>query len=222
MRARTLAAIALYDHVPQAPQRALDATVHQWWERQMVPALRGGKSVVARDDAYALWELLHAVRDNTNLDLRESVPQLLQGLSHRAPAQPLSGHLPRGGKRVPHRRHQEGRRARPAGGGLIARGRTGHGGAGRQRRRKPGAAGLADARSLHAARHLRGALRVPVGQPLPARPELLSRAADLSQCGFRQALRALQLGRGRGVVRLLRRRACRCSRRGTSRRSARS
>src|ERR1035437_4469908 len=30
VRSRTLAAIALYDHAPQAPQRALDATVHQW------------------------------------------------------------------------------------------------------------------------------------------------------------------------------------------------
>ena len=54
VRSRTLAAIALYDHVPQTPQRALDATVHQWWERQMVAgAARAGKSVVARDDAYA-------------------------------------------------------------------------------------------------------------------------------------------------------------------------
>src|ERR1035441_3094230 len=75
VRSRTLAAIALYDHAPDAPQRALEATVHQWWERRMVPALRGGKSIVARDDAYALWELLHAVRDNTNLDLRESIPR---------------------------------------------------------------------------------------------------------------------------------------------------
>src|ERR1035437_5604799 len=38
VRSRTLAAIALYDHAPQAPQRALDATVHQWWEGRMVPA----------------------------------------------------------------------------------------------------------------------------------------------------------------------------------------
>src|SRR5260370_41475288 len=63
---------------------------------------------------------------------------------------------------------------------------------------------MADARSLHAARDLRGALRVSVGEPISARPELLSRAPDLSQSRFRQALRALQLGRGRAVVRLLR------------------
>jgi hypothetical protein len=90
VRSRTLAAIALYDHEPQAPQRALDATVHQWWERQMVPGLRGGKSMVARDDAYALWELLHAVRDNTNLDLRESVP----GFFKDFPIEHLLSHYP--------------------------------------------------------------------------------------------------------------------------------
>lgn len=90
VRSRTLAAIALYDHTPQAPQRYLDSTVHQWWEHQIVPALRGGKSVVARDDAYALWELLHAVRDNTNLDLREDVPRFFKDF----PIEHLLSHYP--------------------------------------------------------------------------------------------------------------------------------
>jgi hypothetical protein len=90
VRSRTLAAIALYDHAPQAPQRALDTTVHQWWERLMVPALQAGKSVVARDDAYALWELLHAVRDNTNLDLRENVPRFFKDF----PIEHLLSHYP--------------------------------------------------------------------------------------------------------------------------------
>ena len=90
VRSRTLAAIALYDHLPQLPQRALDATVHQWWERQMAPALRDGKSVVARGDAYALWEFLHAVRDNTNLDLREDVPRFFKDF----PIEHLLSHYP--------------------------------------------------------------------------------------------------------------------------------
>jgi hypothetical protein len=90
VRSRTLAAIALYDHVPETPPKALDAIVKQWWERRMVPALRGGKSVVARDDAYALWELLHAVRDNTNLDLRESVPRFFKDF----PIEHLLSHYP--------------------------------------------------------------------------------------------------------------------------------
>jgi hypothetical protein len=90
VRSRTLAAIALYDHVPQVPQRALDTTVRQWWERQMVPSLKAGKSVVAREDAYALWEFLHAVRDNTNLDLREDVPHFFKDF----PIEHLLSHYP--------------------------------------------------------------------------------------------------------------------------------
>jgi len=38
----------------------------------MAAALNAGQSVVARDEAYPLYEMLHAVRDNTLLDLRES------------------------------------------------------------------------------------------------------------------------------------------------------
>ena len=74
------------------------------------PALKAGKSVVARDDAYALWELLHAVRDNTNLDLRETVPRFFKDF----PIEHLISHYPAiypgAGKRIPHRRTN----ARPA------------------------------------------------------------------------------------------------------------
>src|SRR5262249_33707106 len=31
-RSRTLAAVALFDHVPQTPQRELERVVHTWWE----------------------------------------------------------------------------------------------------------------------------------------------------------------------------------------------
>lgn len=90
VRGRVLAAIALYDHTPQAPQRALEQIVHQWWDRQILPALRGGKSVVARDEAYPLWELLHAIRDNTNIDLRETVPRFFKDF----PIEHLLTHYP--------------------------------------------------------------------------------------------------------------------------------
>jgi hypothetical protein len=74
VRSRVLAAVALFDHVPQAPQRELERVVRNWWNGKIAPALQNGRSVVPRDDAYALFELLHAMRDNTNLDLRESCP----------------------------------------------------------------------------------------------------------------------------------------------------
>jgi hypothetical protein len=74
VRGRVLAAVALYDHVPQAPERELERVVRSWWLGRMAPALNAGRSVVPRADAYALYEMLHALRDNTNVDLREACP----------------------------------------------------------------------------------------------------------------------------------------------------
>ncbi len=70
--ARTLAAVALFDEIPDAPARELERTVHHWWEGNIVAAIRNGGNPIARDDAYALYEMLHAIQDNVKLDLRES------------------------------------------------------------------------------------------------------------------------------------------------------
>ena len=72
VRARAMAAVALFDHVPQTPRQELERVVRGWWSRKILPELAAGRSVLARDDAYALYELLHVLRDNTNLDLRET------------------------------------------------------------------------------------------------------------------------------------------------------
>lgn len=74
MRSRTLAAVALFDESPDAPQRELERIVRQWWEGAIVPAIKNGANPIARDDAYALYELLHAIQDNVKIDLRESNP----------------------------------------------------------------------------------------------------------------------------------------------------
>jgi hypothetical protein len=74
VEARVLGAVALFDHVPDLPRRELERVVYNWWEGRMAPALREGRDVIPREDAYDLFEMLHAVRDNTNLDLRESAP----------------------------------------------------------------------------------------------------------------------------------------------------
>jgi hypothetical protein len=78
IRSRALAAIALFDHVPQAPQRELERMVRDWWLKKIAPALQEGKNLIARDDAYPLFELLHAIRDTTNLDLREACPRFFK------------------------------------------------------------------------------------------------------------------------------------------------
>jgi hypothetical protein len=72
VRARAMAAVALFDHVPQIPGQELDRVVRAWWGRKMVPALAAGRGALAREDAYALYEMLHVLRDNTAEDLRES------------------------------------------------------------------------------------------------------------------------------------------------------
>jgi hypothetical protein len=90
VRSRVLAAVALFDEVPQAPQRELERVVRDWWNGKMAPALEKGRDVVARDDAYPLFELLHAIRDNTMLDLRERCPRFFKDF----PIEHLVSHYP--------------------------------------------------------------------------------------------------------------------------------
>jgi hypothetical protein len=57
----------------------LESVVRGWWERKMAPGLNAGRNLVAREDAYPLYELLTVLRDNTNLDLRESARAFFRG-----------------------------------------------------------------------------------------------------------------------------------------------
>jgi len=90
VRSRVLAAVALFDHVPLVPSRELERVVRNWWGQKMAPALASGRSVVAREDAFPLWELLHALRDSTNIDLRESCPRFFKEF----PVEHLLSHYP--------------------------------------------------------------------------------------------------------------------------------
>jgi len=80
IRSRLLAAVALSGHVPDVPEREIEQVVRKWWEGQIVPAINGGREAIARDDAYALMEILHVVRDNFNQDLREAAPRFFTDL----------------------------------------------------------------------------------------------------------------------------------------------
>ena len=71
-RSRALAAVALFDEFPQAPQHELERLVYSWWRNKIARPADTGRNPVPREDAYPLMELLHAFQDNTNLDLRES------------------------------------------------------------------------------------------------------------------------------------------------------
>jgi len=89
-RGRVLAAIALFDHVPQAPQRELERVVRQWWTARTIAALKQGRHVIDREDAYPLWELMHCLRDSTNIDLRESYGKFFKEF----PIEHLLSHYP--------------------------------------------------------------------------------------------------------------------------------
>ncbi len=79
-RDRALAWIATADdsaHAEEAPLRDLAKT---WWTAQFAPALSAGRAAPPLADFYALLEILHAVRDNLKIDLRETAPQYFQRL----------------------------------------------------------------------------------------------------------------------------------------------
>jgi hypothetical protein len=74
VRSRILAAIAIEDDA------TLKSTVGTWWRGQMAPALKSGSRALQRGEVYPLFEILHAVRDNVNIDLREDAPKYFQEL----------------------------------------------------------------------------------------------------------------------------------------------
>jgi hypothetical protein len=80
VRDRTLAAVALAGHLPEVTKRQMEWVVNSWWRDRVVPALKSGHEALPRDSYYALFEILHAVRDNVNIDLRDSVPAFFKGL----------------------------------------------------------------------------------------------------------------------------------------------
>ena len=88
--ARAMAAVALFDHVEQIPRQELERVVRGWWKSKMVPALTSGRSVVAREDAYALYELMHVLRDNTTIDLRDTAGAFF----HQFPTEHLVSYYP--------------------------------------------------------------------------------------------------------------------------------
>ena len=79
-RSRAFAAIALAGTAPEVSERELRRIAEDWWGRKVVPPLTAGNDVLPRTSRYALFELLHAVRDNLAIDLRESARQYFSEL----------------------------------------------------------------------------------------------------------------------------------------------
>ncbi len=90
MRDRVLAAVALAGYRQAVSERELRFVIEKWWRGEIVPAIRSHRDALPRDDTLALFEILHAVRDNLNIDLRDPIQDFFRGL----PAFLLSSYYP--------------------------------------------------------------------------------------------------------------------------------
>jgi hypothetical protein len=79
VRSRALAAIALAEADPAWSEAVLRDIIQRWWRTLMAPKIRKG-APFPREHTLALMELLHAVRDNLNLDLRDPVQGFFRDL----------------------------------------------------------------------------------------------------------------------------------------------
>ena len=80
VRDRVLALIALVGHGPKNTEEQLKLVVNEWWRKQMAPGLRTGSKEVPRQDSYAMFEMLHALRDSTNVELRQDAAKYFKEL----------------------------------------------------------------------------------------------------------------------------------------------
>jgi hypothetical protein len=78
--ARVLAAAALAERKPDLTENTMRTAVVEWWRGYVVPSIQKGEPVIHRDDVLSLFEFLHAVRDNTNIELRDPVPAFFHDL----------------------------------------------------------------------------------------------------------------------------------------------
>jgi len=74
VRDLVLASIAVAGYDPAATERTLQSVVEHWWREQTAPALRAGTLAFTQAELYPLFEIVHAIRDNLNIDLREDAP----------------------------------------------------------------------------------------------------------------------------------------------------
>lgn len=90
VRNRVLAAIAIADLYPEESEKALRSVTAQWWRGDRAAAWKQGSDPFSRDDTYAVYEILHSIRDNLKIDLRES----LRGYFKELPTYHLVSHYP--------------------------------------------------------------------------------------------------------------------------------
>ena len=72
VRNRVLAAVALSGHLPGVEAKYLLPILGPWWRKTVLAPIASGATPIDPKDHYALIEMLHVVRDNLDIDLRET------------------------------------------------------------------------------------------------------------------------------------------------------
>jgi hypothetical protein len=83
---RALAAIALADRLPDQGEAVLKGIVQQWWRA----GLAKNPQKIPREQIYLLYEMMHAIRDNLKIDLRDTAFEYFKTM----PTDHLVGHYP--------------------------------------------------------------------------------------------------------------------------------
>jgi len=74
------AAIAAAEAKPDASAKALQAIVEKWWRGGLMPKLKAGGLMLNRRDVYPMLELMHVIRDNLNIEMRDDAPAFFKEL----------------------------------------------------------------------------------------------------------------------------------------------
>ena len=89
-RDRVLAATAIATEEPELAERCNRLTVRDWFRGKVVPSLKQGVNLIGRDEMHLLYEMMHVLRDNTSIDLREDAKEVFKDL----PVWHLLSHYP--------------------------------------------------------------------------------------------------------------------------------
>ncbi len=90
IRSRVMAAIALNGHVDGVGAKYVKPVVEDWWKQEIVGAIAAGRNPIELRDHMPMFEMFHALRDNFDIDLRESAAKYFATL----PAFHILAHYP--------------------------------------------------------------------------------------------------------------------------------
>lgn len=90
MRDRAFAAVSIADVEAAASANALRDIIQNAWRKRAVPILRQTAGLPSTEQLHALYELMHVVRDNLNIDLRNDFAAWFKAL----PSLHLLSHYP--------------------------------------------------------------------------------------------------------------------------------